>query len=89
MDSSYTTPILLTAGMTFANKWYQDKTLDFRALLGGGVAIAIAAVLAEIPGMGPVVAGVAWVAFAAALVIPAQQGQKTPVDTLLSIVNGK
>lgn len=86
MDASYTTPILLTAGMTFANDWYQGK-VNFRPLLGGGIAVLVAAVLAEIPGMGPVVTGIAWVAFAAALVVPAQHGQKTPLDTLLGILN--
>jgi len=89
MDSSYVTPILLTAGMTAANDWYQGKGVNFKALLGGGIAVGIAAVLAEIPGMAPVVAGIAWIAFVAALVVPAQQGQKTPLDTLLSIAQGK
>lgn len=86
--ASYTTPILLTAGMTFANTWYANKALDFRPLLGGGIAILLGGVIvAAVPGAEPVVAGIAWIAFAAALVAPVSH--PTPLDTLLKIINGK
>jgi hypothetical protein len=66
--SSYLVPILATGAVSFFDNWYQTKQVDLKIPVATAVAGGLGALIATIPGMGPVVAGVAWVAFAAALI---------------------
>lgn len=84
----YSAPILILTGLSFADKWYQDQQLDLKIPVAGGVALAIAALVSQVPGAAPVVAGIAWVALAAAVVVPVAAGQKSILDPLFSIAGG-
>lgn len=86
--AGYQAPILILTGLSFADKWYQDKTIDLKIPVAGAVAYLIAALASQVPGAGPVVAGIAWVALAAAVVVPVAAGRKSLLDPLLSIANG-
>jgi hypothetical protein len=85
--AGYAVPILTLTGLSFANEWYSDNTVDLKIPVAGGVAYLIAALLSEIPDVAPIVTGVAWVALAGAVVIPVAQGQKSIIDPLLSLGN--
>lgn len=84
----YSAPILILTGLSFADHWYADRTVDLKIPVAGGVAYVIAALASQVPGAAPVVTGIAWVALAAAVVVPAAQGRKTLLDPLFSLVNG-
>jgi hypothetical protein len=84
--AGYSAPILILTGLSFADKWYSDKAVDLKIPVAGGVAYVIAALVSQVPGAEPVVTGIAWVALAAAVVIPA--GGKSILDPLFSLANG-
>jgi len=86
--SGYQAPILIMTGLSFANKWYSDKQIDLKIPVAGGVAYVLAALLSEIPGAEPIVTGIAWVALAAAVVVPMANGGKSILSPLLSLANG-
>lgn len=86
--AGYSAPILILTGLSFGNKWYRDKTVDLKIPVAGGVAYVIASLVSQVPGAAPVVAGIAWVALAAAVVVPAATGQKSLLDPLFSLTNG-
>lgn len=77
------TPILILTGVSFSNKWYNTGSVDLKILVEGGIAAAILAFAAEIPGFGPVATGIAWIALAATLISPVQS--PTPVQNILKI----
>lgn len=84
--AGYLTPMLLTTGVSAANNFYNKKSLDIKILVFGGIATGIVALLAQIPGMAPVMTGLAWVAFTASVVAPIQH--PSPAQNLLSITKG-
>jgi hypothetical protein len=86
--SGYQAPILIMTGLSFANHWYQDNSIDLKIPVAGGVAYVLAALASQIPGVEPVVTGIAWVALAAAVVVPMANGGKSILSPLLSIANG-
>lgn len=86
--AGYSAPILILTGLSFADKWYAGHTVDLKIPVAGGVAYVIAALVSQVPGAAPVVTGVAWVALAAAVVVPAATGQKSLLDPLLSLAKG-
>jgi hypothetical protein len=81
--SNYLTPMLLTIGISEGNHFYNTGALDIKILVFGGMATGILALLSNIPGLEPVMAGLAWVAFAASLVAPIQS--PSPVQNILKI----
>lgn len=83
MSGGYLTPMLLVTGVSFANKWYNTQTPDLKILLDGGIATALLALANNIPGVGGLTTGIAWVAFVAMMVAPIQK--PTPADNLLKI----
>ena len=84
--TGYLTPMLLTVGVSEANHFYNTKALDIKILVFGGIAAGILALLSNIPGMAPVTAGLAWVAFTASVVAPIQN--PSPAQNLLKITGG-
>jgi hypothetical protein len=86
--AGYSAPILILTGLSFGNHWYQDKTVDLKIPVAGAAAYAIAALVSEIPGAAPVVAGIAWIALVAAVVVPVAAGQKSLLDPLFSLAGG-
>lgn len=87
MAAGYAAPILIMTGLSFADKWYASNTIDVKIPVAGGAAYLLAALISEIPGAEPVVAGIAWVALAAAIVVPAAGGTSV-LSPLLSVANG-
>lgn len=83
--AGYSAPILILTGLSFADKWYSDHTVDLKVPVAGGIAYVLAALASEIPGAAPVVTGIAWVALAAAVVVPVAAGGKSILDPLFSI----
>lgn len=81
--SGYLTPMLLTTGVSFVNKWYNTGSLDLRILLEGGIATGLLALANNIPGASGVTTGIAWIAFVALMIGPVQS--PSPVDNLLKI----
>lgn len=86
--AGYAAPILILTGLSFGNKWYSDHVVDLKIPVAGGVAYLVAAGLSQVPGAGPVVAGIAWIALVAAVVVPVAAGQKSLLDPLFSLTNG-
>lgn len=83
--AGYSAPILILTGLSLGDRWYSDHQVDLKIPVAGGIAYAIAALASQLPGAEPVVAGIAWVALAAAVVVPAATGRKSLLDPLFSI----
>lgn len=79
--AGYAAPILIMTGLSFANHWYEDKSVDLKIPVAGGVAYVLAALMSQIPGAEPIVTGIAWVALAAAIVVP----KNSILNPLLSV----
>jgi hypothetical protein len=88
MAGSYAAPILIMTGLSFADHWYANNQIDLKIPVAGGVAYLIAALASEIPDVAPVVTGIAWVALAAAIVVPLASGGQSILTPLLSVANG-
>jgi hypothetical protein len=84
--SGVVTPMLLITGISEANHFWNTGAVDVKILVAGGIATGLLALFAEIPGMGPVAAGIAWVGVAASLIAPVQH--PTPAQNLLKISGG-
>lgn len=84
MAGGYLTPMLLTVGVSFGNKWYSTQTPDIKILLEGGIATALLALANNIPGASGLTTGIAWVAFVAMVIAPIQN--PSPAQNLLKIV---
>jgi hypothetical protein len=80
------TPVLVTTGVAFANHWYNTGALDLKIPVAGAIAAAIGSGISQIPGLGPVVTSIAWIAFVSVLIAPVQK--PSPVDNLLKITGG-
>jgi hypothetical protein len=87
MAGSYLTPMLLLTGASFANHWYNTSAPDLRILVGGGIATGLLALASNVPGMAPVTAGIAWLAFAAVMIAPVQK--PSPLDNVLKIIGSR
>lgn len=83
MSSGPVTPMLILTGISFGNRWYNTGSPDLKILVEGGIATALLALAANIPGAAPVAAGIAWIALVAVAIVPAQN--PTPVANLLKI----
>lgn len=81
--SDYLTPMLLLTGISFANNWYNTGSVNLKILLEGGIATGVLGIVNNIPGMPPVTAGIAWVAFVALMIAPVQN--PSPLDNLLKL----
>jgi hypothetical protein len=86
--SGYAAPILIMTGLSFANHWYSDNSIDLKIPVAGGAAYVIAALFSQIPNVEPIVTGIAWVALAAAVVVPMASGGKSILTPVLKIANG-
>lgn len=82
-SSGYLTPMLLLTGVSFANRWYNTGSADLKILVEGGIATGLLAVAANVPGLAPVLSGIAWIALVAVAIAPVQT--PTPVQNLLKI----
>jgi hypothetical protein len=83
VNGGYVTPMLLITGISEANHFYNTGTIDIRILVAGGIATGLLGLFSNIPGFGPVAAGIAWVGVAGALIAPIQN--PSPAQNLLKI----
>jgi len=86
MAASYVTPMLLLVGTSEANHFYNTKALDPKILIFGAMATGFLALFSNIPGLEPVLAGIAWVAFAGSVVAPIQS--PSPAQNIVRIASG-
>ena len=86
MTATVITPVLITTGVAFANRWYNTGALDLKIPVAGAIAAAVGSAIGAVPGLGPVVAGIAWVALAAVLIAPVQT--PSPAANLQKIIGG-
>ena len=86
MSSGVITPILATTGIAFANKWYSTGSPDLKIPVAGAIAAAIGAGFSQIPGFGPVMASIGWIAFLAVLIAPVQN--PPPIANVQKIIGG-
>ncbi len=77
-----TGPMLLATGISFGNQWLGNGNRDLKILVAGAIATGGLALLEQIPGMGEVAVGIAWIAFITLMITnvagtsPAQNIQK-------------
>lgn len=83
--ASYLTPYLVVTGVAAANEFYNTKSPEsaIKPLVMGGIATALASLLANIPQMDGVIQGIGWLAFVGLMISPVQK--PSPVDNLLKI----
>jgi len=86
MASGATTPILATTGVAFVNRWYNTGSPDLKIPVAGGIAALLAAGFSQIPGLAPVVTGIAWLGFVAITIAPVQT--PSPLANLQKITGG-
>ena len=84
--SGYVTPMLLIVGISEGNHFYNTGAIDVKILVAGGLATGILALFSNIPGFGPVAAGIAWVGVVGSLIAPIQS--PNPAQNLLKITGG-
>lgn len=87
MAGGYSAPILILTGLSFADHWYSGNSIDLKIPVAGGIAYVIAALFSQIPDVEPIVTGVAWVALAAAIVVPVASGGSI-LNPVFKIANG-
>jgi hypothetical protein len=78
--------MLILTGVSFGNNWLNTGSADLKILVEGGVATALLAFAANIPGASPVVTGIAWIALVAVTIVPAQN--PSPVQNMLKLTGG-
>lgn len=83
MNGAYVTPMLLITGISEANHFYNTGAVDVKILVAGALATGLLALASNIPGFGPVAAGIAWVGVAGALIAPIQN--PSPAQNLIKI----
>jgi hypothetical protein len=81
--AGYVTPVLLITGISEANHFYNTGAVDVKILVAGGLAAGLLALASNIPGFGPVAAGIAWVGVVGSLIAPIQS--PSPAQNLLKI----
>lgn len=81
MSGGYLAPMVITVGVSFANKLYNTGKWDFKVLVTGGIATGLLALLSEaMPG---VATGIAWLAFTGEMLVP--WDGSSPAQNLLKI----
>ncbi len=73
--------MLLTTAMSFGNQWLGNGNLDFKVLVAGAVATGGLALLEQVPGIGAIAPGIAWIAFIT-LMFTRLGGKPSPIDNL-------
>jgi hypothetical protein len=73
--------MLLTTAVSFGNQWLGNGNLDLRILVGGLVATGGLALIEQIPGVGSVAPGIAWIAFIT-LMFTRLGNKPSPVDNI-------
>lgn len=86
MASGVIVPVLATTGVAFANKWYNTRSVDLKIPVAGAIAAVVGAGISQVPGLGPVMTGIGWLAFVAVLIAPVQV--PSPADNLTKIIGG-
>lgn len=81
MSSGYLAPMVITVGVSFANKLYNTGSWDFKILVTGGIATGLLALLNT--GLPQVATGIAWLAFTGEMLIP--WDGSSPAQNLLKI----
>jgi hypothetical protein len=81
--SDAVTPMLILIGISEGNHFYNTGAVDVKILVAGGIATGLLALVADIPGAGPVAAGIAWLAVVGSLIAPIQS--PSPAQNLLKI----
>lgn len=76
-----TAPMLLTTGMSFGSEWLGNGNLDFRILVAGAIATGGLALFEQVPGIGALAPGIAWIAFIT-LMFTRLGGKPSPVDNI-------
>jgi hypothetical protein len=75
--------MLILIGISEGNHFYNTGAVDVKILVAGGIATGLLALVADIPGAGPVAAGIAWLAVVGSLIAPIQS--PSPAQNLLKI----
>lgn len=76
-----TAPMLLVTGISFGNQWLGNGDLNLKILVAGAVATGGLALIEQVPGIGPVAPGIAWIAFIT-LMFTRLGGKPSPVDNI-------
>lgn len=76
-----TGPMLLVGGMEFANDYLNGGHVNIKVLLATGIAAGGLALIEQIPGIGVVAPGIAWIAFVT-LMFSRVGGKPSPAETI-------
>ena len=85
-SSGVITPVLVTTGVAFANRWYNTGSPDLKIPVAGAVAAVIGAGISQVPGLEPVMTAIGWLAFVGVLISPVQT--PSPAANLNKIIGG-
>lgn len=77
---------MTAAGVAFVNDWYNTGAPDLKIPVAGAIAAALGTGISQVPGLAPVMTAIAWLAFAAVLITPAQN--PSPAQNLSKITGG-
>jgi hypothetical protein len=86
MASGVIVPVLATTGVAFVNQFYNTGQVDLKIPVAGAIAAAVGAGFSQIPGLGPVMTAIGWLAFVGVLIAPVQS--PTPIANLTKITGG-
>lgn len=86
MASGVIVPVLATTATAFVNQWYNTGAVDLKIPVAGAIAAAVGAGISQVPGLGPVMTAVGWLAFVAVLIAPVQS--PPPITNLQKIIGG-
>jgi len=76
--------MLLTTAVSFGNQWLGNGDLDLKILVAGAIATGGLALLEQVPGLGTVAPGIAWVAFIT-LMFTRLGGKPSPIDNITKL----
>jgi hypothetical protein len=76
-----TAPMLLVTGISFGNQWLGNGDLNLKILVAGAVATGGLALIEQVPGIGSVAPGIAWIAFIT-LMFTRLGGKPSPIDNI-------
>lgn len=86
MAAGVIVPVLATAGVAFANQFYNTGAVDLKIPVAGALAALVGAGFSQIPGLEPVMTAIGWLAFVGVLIAPVQS--PTPIANLTKITGG-